>query len=108
MIYWGGQTGKSIIFYRDTTFKIMLRGPHTHDYRTRRDRTQRRVQAFNVQLPVLVEAYMEWMLQLGEDGYSREYVLPPNAEVQTITNICEVDMYRECKNFSLFFYSSFF
>jgi hypothetical protein len=86
----------------------MLRRPHTRDYRTRRDRTQRRVQAFNVQLPVLVEAYMEWMLQLGEDGYSREYMLPPNAEVQATINICEVDVYREPMYFSLFFYSSFF
>jgi hypothetical protein len=47
---------------------------------------------------------MGWMLQLGEDGYSREYILPPDAEVQATMNICEVDVYRESKNFSLFFY----
>ena len=44
---------------------------------------------------------MGWMLQLGEDGYSGEYVLPPNAEVQAMKNICEIDMYRKSYN-SLF------
>jgi len=48
-----------------------------------------------------MEAYMGWMLQLGEDGYSGEYVLPPNAEVQATANICEIDVYRESYN-SLF------
>jgi hypothetical protein len=48
-----------------------------------------------------MEAYMEWMLQLGENGYSGEYVLPPNAEVQAMTNICEVDVYHECYIFFL-------
>ena len=42
---------------------------------------------------------MEWMLQLGEDGYSGEYVLPPNVEASTSTNICEVDVYRTSYNF---------
>jgi hypothetical protein len=52
------------------------------------------VQAFNVQLPALVDAYMEWMLQLGEEGYSGEYVLPPKSEIETTSNIYEVDVYR--------------
>jgi len=52
---------------------------------------------------------MGWMLQLGVNGYSGEYLLPPNAEVQAITTIYEVDVYRESYIFSLlFFYSSFF
>jgi hypothetical protein len=38
---------------------------------------------------------MGWMLQLGEDGYSGEYVLPSNAEVQAMIKICEVDVYHE-------------
>ena len=38
---------------------------------------------------------MEWMLQLGKDGYSGEYTLPLDEEVQATTNICEVDVYRE-------------
>lgn len=49
---------------------------------------------------------MGWMLQLGEDGYSGEYVLPPNAEVQAITTICEVDMYHEL--FLLYFLLTLF
>jgi hypothetical protein len=66
------------------------------------------VQDFNVQLLALVEAYMDWMLQLGEDGYSGEYTLPPNAEVESAVNICEVDVYRASYKllclFSLIFY----
>jgi len=50
-----------------------------------------------------MEAYMGWMLQLGEDGYSGEYVLSPNAEVQATTSICEVNVYRESRN-SLFLF----
>ena len=46
---------------------------------------------------------MGWMLQLGEDGYSGEYVLPPDAEVQGTTNICEVDVYREFSDSLLLF-----
>lgn len=38
---------------------------------------------------------MGWMLQLGEDGYSEEYVQPSDAEVQGTTNIREVDVYRK-------------
>jgi hypothetical protein len=51
---------------------------------------------------------MGWRLQLGEDGYSGEYALPPDAEVQATINICEVDVFRESINFSLLFYSSLF
>ena len=74
---------------------------HHNNYQTCRDRTQQCIQAFNVQLLALMDAYMGWMLQLGEDGYSGEYVLPPNAEVQAMTNICEIYMYHESYN-SLF------
>lgn len=74
---------------------VCARRPCTHDYRTRRDRTQRRVEAFNAQLPALVDSYMETMLQLGEGLYSGEYTLPPGAEVQSTTNIWVVDVYRE-------------
>lgn len=66
------------------------------------------MQAFDVQLPALVESYMEWMLQLGEDGYSGEYVLPPNVEVLTTTNIREVDVYRKSYNFVVVFLFTLF
>ena len=66
------------------------------------------MQAFNVQLPALVEAYMEWMLQLGEEGYSGEYALPPGAEIETTTNIYEVDVYRVSYIFPIEFSLTFF
>ena len=91
MIYWAKETSKLAISLFSYPLSPYFR---RRDYRTRRDRTERRVQAFNVQLPALVEAYMEWMLQLGEDGYSGEYVLPPNEEASTTTNIREVDVFR--------------
>ena len=44
---------------------------------------------------------MNWMLHLGDDGYSGEYKLPPNAEVVTTTNIYEVDVYLASNNLFL-------
>ncbi|KAH7904942.1 hypothetical protein BJ138DRAFT_1118930 [Hygrophoropsis aurantiaca] len=38
------------------------------DYRTRRDRVQRRVDAFNQQLDALTNAYMQWSLARGKNG----------------------------------------
>jgi hypothetical protein len=73
---------------------LVLRRP-TRDYRTRRDRTERRTQAFAAQLPAFKDAYMAWMLWLGEDGLSKIYTLPPDAEVQGQAIICEVDIYRK-------------
>ena len=70
----------------------------------RRDRTQQCVDVFNAQLPALVKAYMEWMLQLGKDGYSGEYMLPLGAEVQGTTNIHEVDVYHESSIMFLSFF----
>lgn len=101
MDYWAQQTGKLKILFVLCILSTCTRRPRTRDYRTRRDRTQRRVKAFDAQLPALVEAYMEWMLQLGKDGYSGEYnlKLPPGAEVQATTNIYEVDVYRKSTPF---------
>lgn len=81
---------------------LVLRRP-TRDYRTRRDRTERRTQAFSAQLPALKDAYMAWMLWLGEDGLSKTYTLPPEAEVQPEGQsiVCEVDIYRKL-SFRLF------
>jgi hypothetical protein len=73
----------------------VLRRPHTRDYRTRRDRTERRTQAFAAQLPALKDVYMAWMHGLGKDGLSRVYSLPPDAEVQGQTIIHEVDIFRK-------------
>ena len=69
-----------------------------------RDQTQWHVDAFNAQLPALVKAYMEWMLQLGKDGYSGKYMLPLGAEVQGTMNIREVDVYCESSIMFLSFF----
>jgi hypothetical protein len=91
----GHGRGKPCFCHHIDCYLSVLRRPHTRDYRTRRDRTERRTQAFAVQLPALKDAYMAWMLGLGEDGLSRVYTLPLDAEVQGQAIIREVDVY--CK-----------
>ncbi|KAG1848953.1 hypothetical protein DFJ58DRAFT_717000 [Suillus subalutaceus] len=41
---------------------------HRHDFRTRRDRTRRRTDAFDKQMSALREAYMAWHLANGDDS----------------------------------------
>ncbi|KAG2126322.1 hypothetical protein DEU56DRAFT_872938 [Suillus clintonianus] len=48
-------------FWKGTTPKG--HGPRRNDHRTRRDRVQHRVDAFDAQLPAITEAYLEWSLQ---------------------------------------------
>ena len=36
------------------------------DHRTRRDRTEQQNKAFNAQMPVLTDAYMDWTVQHAE------------------------------------------
>ena len=98
--------GQGKTFYNDIDFYLLVfRRPHTRDYRTRRDRTERRTQAYAAQLPSLKDAYMAWMLGLGEDGLSNIYTLPPDAKVQGQTIIHEVDVFR--KFFVYFFLPKF-
>lgn len=66
--------------------------PKVRDYRTRRNRTQRRTDAFAHQLPSLVHAYMNWMLAMGEGGLSGEYTLPLDAEIQSESQIKVIDI----------------
>ncbi|KAG0708391.1 hypothetical protein DFH29DRAFT_1045059 [Suillus ampliporus] len=53
-------------FWKGTTPKG--HGPRRNDHRTRRDRVQRRVDAFDAQLPAITEAYLEWSLQRVRSG----------------------------------------
>jgi hypothetical protein len=55
--------------------------------------------AFSQQLPALVNAYMSWMLALGEDGMSGDYTPPFGAVVDGNSHVYEVDLFRE---YSLF------
>jgi hypothetical protein len=53
-----------LIFILASTQGIKIyRQPRAHDYRTHRDRTQRRTDAFEGQMSAMVEAYMalNWM-----------------------------------------------
>ena len=41
---------------------------HRVDYRTRRDRTEKRMKAFHTQMDDLTEAYLEWSHVTSEEG----------------------------------------
>ncbi len=65
----------------------------TRDYRTRRDRTERRTQAFATQMPALKSAYMSWMVSVGDHGMGKEYIIPPNTLVEGVSSAFVVDIY---------------
>jgi len=73
----------------------------THDYRTRRDRTQRRVEGFARQLSSLVDVYMAWMLEMGDTPYTGNYMPPSGGTVQGRSQIKVFDMFGR---FLLFFF----
>ena len=75
--------------YRNSCFQSQ---PHVRDYRTRRNQTQRRTEAFSLQLPSLVKTYMAWMLAMGDTGLSGEYTLPPDADIQSESQIGVIDI----------------
>lgn len=66
--------------------------PRARDYRTRRNRTERRTEAFSLQLPSLVRAYMDWMLAVGDTALAGTYTLPPDANIQSESQIRVVDI----------------
>lgn len=76
------------------TDKHCGRRPRTRDYRTRRDRNERRHQAFSRQLPALAAAYMNWRSSMGDDGIGGEYKTPEGIEVQGQGVIMEIDLFR--------------
>jgi hypothetical protein len=66
--------------------------PPVHDYRTRQNRTQRRTECFARQLPSLVRAYMDWMLQMGDTSLTGNYTLPPDADIQGESQLKVIDI----------------
>jgi hypothetical protein len=66
--------------------------PRVRDYRTRRTRTQRRTEAFSHQLPSLVRTYMDWRVARGDAGLASEYLLPPDADIQSTSQIRVIDI----------------
>lgn len=66
--------------------------PPVRDYRTRRNRTQRRTEAFKHQLPSLVRAYMSWMAAMGDRGLTGDYTLHSDAEKQGESQLRVIDI----------------
>ena len=66
--------------------------PLIRDYRTHRNRAQCRADSFALQLPSMVRAYMDWMLQMGDTGLAGNYSLPPNADIQGESQLKVVDI----------------
>ena len=68
---------------------------NTLDYRTRRNRTQRRTDGFARQISAIADAYMRWMFEMGDDALTKSYVPPPQATVQGSYKIKVLDMFSE-------------
>ncbi|KAJ7236144.1 hypothetical protein C8J57DRAFT_1530245 [Mycena rebaudengoi] len=63
----------------------------TPDYRTRTDRTDRLIDAWNLQMDVMVEVYMFWAAEIDFGPQRRE---GPTPEVPEIRDILVVDIYE--------------
>lgn len=77
------------------------------DHRTRRDRIQRRVDAFNQQMPALVDAYLIWSLNRAKEGVKSFFEVhrhsdPPSDPNSGTWNVRVVDTYCELFLFALF------
>jgi hypothetical protein len=63
------------------------------DYRTRRDRTERRTAAFEKQMEAITVAYMDWCLKYADrDDPVPDPPLPADSGV---CSICVVDLFSE-------------
>ncbi|KAJ7705953.1 hypothetical protein B0H16DRAFT_1746965 [Mycena metata] len=62
------------------------------DYRTRRDRTQNLINAFAVQMPAMVDAYLAWSLDTAEHGLSKLFTHTEDAAVET-RRVYAVDLF---------------
>ncbi|KAJ7041670.1 hypothetical protein C8F04DRAFT_1252601 [Mycena alexandri] len=62
------------------------------DYRSRRDHTQTLVDAFNVQMPAMVEAYLAWSLDTAEHGLTELFTHPGDAAVD-MQRVYVVDLF---------------
>jgi hypothetical protein len=64
------------------------------EYRTRRDRTERRNQRFAIQLEGMTDAYMEWYATLGQEGVGGGNPVELEGEINSQT-IIVVDVFRK-------------
>lgn len=73
------------------------------DHRTRRDRTEQRNKAFDAQMPVLTDAYMDWTVQHAE----RDNPLPdpPPSPNDGEWSVRVINLFSEHTSFINIFYS---
>lgn len=69
-----------------------LGGRYT-DTRTRRDRTQKQVNAFAAQMAYMTDAYLDWSLSIAQGGLDSRYELPQGAVVEGRHVVMVVDMF---------------
>ncbi|KAF7373332.1 hypothetical protein MSAN_00542800 [Mycena sanguinolenta] len=63
------------------------------DRRSRRDRTQRQVNAFAKQLERMTDAYIDWAAYIADEGLACDYRLLEDAIVQDTRRVLVVDMF---------------
>ncbi|KAF7353123.1 hypothetical protein MSAN_01499700 [Mycena sanguinolenta] len=87
----GRRTNEEILQeLRDHHNKLYGRGA---DRRSRRDRTQRQVNAFAKQLERMTDAYINWAADIADEGLACDYRLPEDAIVQDTRRVLVVDMF---------------
>ncbi len=77
-------------------FTFDCRRKKYEDVRTRRDRVENRNEGFRLQLPRIVDAYLEWQLEIG--GAGLDNAGPPVPVTDNIANglkVQVVDIFRE-------------
>ncbi|KAJ6532936.1 hypothetical protein DFH09DRAFT_1092678, partial [Mycena vulgaris] len=63
------------------------------DTRSRRNRTQDLVDAFEKQIPAMADAYLKWSLESRDEGLGFPYALPEDAVVQETRQVLVVDVF---------------
>ncbi|KAG6848526.1 hypothetical protein H0H93_016281 [Arthromyces matolae] len=68
--------------------------PKYKDYRTRRDRTERRTEGFARQMEGITEAYIEWANRLGDSALVQGPVLSDDGDVESCITLRVMDAYH--------------
>ncbi|KAJ7811944.1 hypothetical protein B0H14DRAFT_3150551 [Mycena olivaceomarginata] len=68
-------------------------GARYRDTRTRKDRTQQQITAFEAQLERMADAYLEFSLAIADEGLMASPRVPENADVQETRDLLVVDMF---------------
>ncbi|KAF7358610.1 hypothetical protein MSAN_01199700 [Mycena sanguinolenta] len=70
--------------------------PRARDNRKRTNRTQIRIDAFNLQMDAMVDAFMQWSLGAAEQGLGVIYVQPEEAVVENTHQTYIFDLFSAC------------